>query len=136
VNFRALPSRLFKTWRRRISLRVEYGAGERSEAAGGCGQRMHDHFTGVDHAVHSECEQFRVGLNDCGQARPGIGAVLKPPVHRVGEPDEWSGAAFENQCAEDFLRTGRSVQRVGDDGAFQRPSSRAMAERHSKSFEA
>ncbi len=60
----------------RISLRIEYGAGERSHAARGSGQRMHDHFTGMDHAVHSDREEFRVGLNDCGQARARIGAGL------------------------------------------------------------
>ena len=81
----------------RVSLRVEYCPGERSHAARGGGQWMHDHFTGMDHAVHSDREEFRVGLNDGGQARARIDAGLKRPPHRVGEPDKWNRAAFEDQ---------------------------------------
>ena len=58
----------------RISLRVEYCAGEHGHAARGSRQRMHDHFACVDHAVHSDREEFRVGLNDRRQTRARIGA--------------------------------------------------------------
>ena len=58
----------------RISLRVKYCPGQQSHAARGSRQRMHDHFTGMNDAVHSDGEKFRVGLNDCREPRARIGA--------------------------------------------------------------
>ena len=52
----------------RISLSVEDGARQRRYTAGGRGQRMYDHFLGVDDAIDPDCEEVRASLNDRRQA--------------------------------------------------------------------